>query len=83
MRVQLEDAALLAALTEWLSKRGWSVVEAGETGETGVEVLIPWDQDEFAAALRLRGELAAWRTAHGAGPVSVDGNVWMSAPHAA
>ncbi len=80
MRVQVDDAALLDALAEWLEERGWPVVEIGEAD---AEVLVPWDRDEFAAALTLRADVSAWRAAHGDVPASVDEDVWVSAPCAA
>jgi hypothetical protein len=72
MRVQVEDQALLSGLTGWLAERGWPVAEA--SGHEAV-VLLPWEQDEFAAALRLRADLAVWQAAHGA-QASVDDHVW-------
>jgi hypothetical protein len=72
MRVQVEDEALLAGLTGWLGERGWPVVEA--SGHEAV-VLLPWEQDEFAAALRLRADLAVWQAANDS-RASVDAHVW-------
>lgn len=34
------------------------------------------EQDEFAAALKLRNDAAVWQTAHGGVSVSVDEHVW-------
>jgi len=76
MRVQADDAALLATLADWLAARGWPVADVGGTE---AEVLVPWDEDEFAAALRLRSDLSAWRAAHGAGEVTVDRDRWAMA----
>ena len=73
MRVQVEDQALLAGLTGWLAERGWPVADA--SGHEAV-VLFPVGQDEFAAALRLRADLAVWQAAHGA-QASVDDHVWI------
>ena len=72
MRVQVEDAALLTGLTGWLAERGWPVVDA--SGREAV-VLLPWEQDEFAAALKLRADLAVWQASHGA-HACVDDHVW-------
>jgi hypothetical protein len=74
MRVHVEDASLLGPLAGWLSARGWPVVEAESTD---ADVLVPWDRDEFAAALALRADILAWRTANGGAPVSVDHDVWV------
>src|SRR5689334_9671201 len=75
MRVQADDAALLATLADWLTARGWPVADVGGTE---AEVLVPWDEDEFAAALRLRCDVTVWREAH-AGAVSVDRDRWGAA----
>ncbi len=80
MRVQVESPAQLVSLTEWLFARGWPVVEPGDCD---AEILVPWDQDEFAAALKLRADVAAWRAAHGGTPVSVDAQLWAPAPRPA
>jgi hypothetical protein len=79
VHVQVEDAALLGALAEWLAAHGWPVVEHGTAD---VDVLVPWDEDEFAAALKLRADLLVWRAAHGGAAASVDDDVWP-APRAA
>ena len=73
MQVRVEDASLLEALGDWLSERGWPVVQAGPDE---VDVLVPWAEDEFAASLRLRGDLAAWRHAHAPVEVTIDRDVW-------
>jgi hypothetical protein len=75
MRVQVRDAEVLPALTEWLAARGWPVAEAAGC-ET--DVLVPWEQDEFAAALRLRADLAVWCASHGGEPVELDAHLWTS-----
>jgi hypothetical protein len=75
MRVKVDDAAVLTALAAWLAERGWPVADA--TGGEAV-VLVPWEQDEFAAALKLRADLAVWRSAHGGTPVSVDEHLWAA-----
>ena len=80
MRVHVEDADQLGALAEWLAERGWPVVPADATD---ADVLVPWDRDEFAAALALRADVLAWRATHGGATVSVDEDVWMSTPRAA
>lgn len=72
MRVQADDAKLLADLTEWLEARGWPVT-------TDADVLVPWDEDEFAAALSLRADVLAWGAAHDGAAVSVDADVWLPA----
>jgi hypothetical protein len=74
MRVHVEGAASLGMLTEWLTERGWPVVDAAGSE---AEVLVPWEKDEFAAALELRAALAAWQSAHGGTTVSVDDHVWI------
>jgi len=79
MRVHVEDTAQLPALSAWLSERGWPVVDVDDAE---ADVLLPWEQDEFAAALRLRNEVAVWSAAHGSSRVSVDRDVWADAPHA-
>ena len=76
MRVQTDDTAALATLVDWLAGRGWPVVDAAGPR---ADVLVPWDQDEFAAALRLRADLAVWRAAHADVQVSVDDDVWVAA----
>ncbi len=50
---------------------------------TDAEVLVPWDQDEFAAALALRADVLAWCAAHDWAHVTVDADVWLPAPRAA
>ena len=72
MRVQVEDQALLAGLTGWLAERGWPVADRLRARGSGP---LPWEQDEFAAALRLRADLAVWQAAHGV-QASVDDHVW-------
>jgi len=75
MRVQVHDAAVLPDLAGWLAERGWPVVDADGSG---AEVLLPWDQDEFAAALKLRADLAVWRATHAGEPVELDDHLWAS-----
>ena len=80
MRVHVEDADQLSALAEWLAGRGWPTVPADATD---ADVLVPWDRDEFAAALALRADVLAWRATHDDAAVSVDADVWVPAPRAA
>jgi len=80
MRVHVDDADQLNALADWLAGRGWPVVPADATD---ADVLVPWDSDEFAAALNLRTDVLVWRATHGDAAVSVDADVWMPAPRAA
>jgi hypothetical protein len=80
MRIHVEDASLLEPLAGWLAARGWPVVDAKATD---ADVLVPWDRDEFEAALTLRADVLAWRAAHDGATVSVDEDVWMPAPRAA
>ena len=80
MRVHVEDASILEPLAGWLAARGWPVVDAEATD---ADVLVPWDRDEFAAALALRSDVLAWRAAHDGVSVSVDADVWLPAPRAA
>ena len=75
MRVQADDAALLATLADWLTARGWPVADVDGTE---AEVLVPWDEDEFAAALRLRSDVSAWQATH-TGVVTVDRDRWAVA----
>jgi len=75
MHVQAEDAAVLATLADWLTARGWPVADVGGTE---AEVLVPWDEDEFAAALRLRCDVTVWQAGH-AGAVTVDRDRWAAA----
>jgi hypothetical protein len=75
MRVQVHDAAMLPDLAGWLAERGWPVVDAHGSD---AEVLLPWDQDEFAAALKLRADLAVWRAAHAGEQVELDGHLWAA-----
>jgi hypothetical protein len=73
MHVEADDEALLASLTAWLETHGWPLVSVDGTE---ADVLVPWDEDEFAAALRLRCDVAAWQAVEGAGRVTVDRDVW-------
>jgi hypothetical protein len=73
MRVQADDAALLATLADWLAARGWPVADVGGTE---AEVLVPWDEGAFAAALKLRSDVSAWQATQGAGEVTVDRDRW-------
>jgi len=74
MHVKVEDEELLEELANWLAARGWPLLPVDEAD---AEVLVPWDQDEFAAALTLRTDVHAWRAAHGGAEVSVDEDVWI------
>jgi hypothetical protein len=76
MRVHVGEAAQLATLANWLADRGWPVVDAAGVE---AEVLVPWEEDEFAAALKLRVDVAAWQAANGGAQVSVDDHVWVDA----
>jgi hypothetical protein len=80
MLVHVDDPVEQEALARWLSDRGWSVAE---DLDEGLEVLLGWDEDEFAAALRLRADVAAWRVSHETAEVAVDRHVWATAPRAA
>lgn len=73
MHVEADDEELLSSLTAWLTRRGWPLVAVHGRE---ADVLVPWDEDEFAAALRLRCDVAAWQAAEGAGAVTVDSDVW-------
>ena len=75
MHVKADDAAALALLAEWLSQRGWPVVDAAGTD---AEVLLPWDRDEFSAALELRAQVVAWGATHPGVHVSVDDHLWVA-----
>jgi len=79
MHVHVDDASLLEPLAGWLSARGWPVVDAHTTD---ADVLVPWDRDEFEAALSLRVDVLIWRAAHQDASVSVDEDVWVPASRA-
>jgi hypothetical protein len=55
-----------------------SSVRANSRHGSDAEVLLPWDQDEFAAALKLRADLAVWRAAHAGEQVELDGHLWAA-----
>ena len=74
MRISGDDPHAMYTLSEWLSARGWGVRDTGD-GER--DVLIPWDQDEFTAALFLRSEIDAWgSTSDESGEISLDADLW-------
>lgn len=75
MRVQLTDGTQLSDLCAWLSARGWRVAS---DDEAHAEILIPWEQDEFFAALFLRAEIAAWQAKHTSIRVLVDPEMWTA-----
>jgi hypothetical protein len=67
VRVHVSDASLVGDFCEHLAQHGFVAVEVDEHD---ADVLIPWEEDEFFAAMKLSFEVSRWQAEHAS--VAVD-----------
>lgn len=69
VRISVSDPSLLSDLCDFLSRRGYACVEAGEDE---AQILLPDAPSEFEAAAMLMSEVGIWRARKSGVEVGLD-----------